>query len=210
MPLSDNIERPPRRPALRTLNQLEGIGGSSDPALLSEAAHETAAVLVGTGRSLQDPQVTTRLVQLVDELGIATLAELWADRPANSLPGALWRLYTLREWVRRDPVGAAGDYDAGMTSAEVAHAIAGSAEPPTPGAIQYLVDEILTGIFEDDFAVALERASAFCRVVSVGRAHRLDDADTGAAQQAARAAALLTTATDLSRCASLWRAGKLD
>ncbi len=208
--MSDSIERPPRRPALRTLNQLEALGGSSDPAQLSEAAHETAAVLVGTGRSLHDPQVTTRLVQLVDELGIATLAELWADRPANSLPGALWRLYTLREWVRRDPVGAARDYDAGRTSAEVAHAIAGSAEPPTPAAIQYLVDEILTGVFEDDFAVALERASAFCRVVSVGRAHRLDDADSGASQLAARAAALLTTAQDLSRCATLWRAGKLD
>lgn len=208
--MSSNEPRPPRRPALRTLAQLEGLGGSSDPAQLTEAAHETAAVLVGTGRASRDPVVTARLVNLVDELGIATLAELWADRPAPSLPGALWRLYTLREWVRRDPVGAARDYDAGRGSAEVAHAIAGSAEPPTPQAIQDLVDEILTGVFEDDFAVALERASAFCRVISIGRAHLLDDADSAAPGQANRAAALLTTAADLSRCAALWRLGKLD
>lgn len=208
--MPNDEHRPPRRPALRTLAQLEGLGGSSDPAMLAEAAHETAAVLVGTGRASQDPAVTVRLVNLVDELGIATLAELWADRPATSLPGALWRLYTLREWVRRDPAGAARDYDAGRISAEVAHVIAGSAEPPTPHAVQALVDEILTGVFEDDFAVALERAAAFCRVVSVGRAHLLDDADRGVTSQAARAAALLTTANDLSRCANLWRLGKLD
>lgn len=209
--MSENGSRPPRRPALRTSEQLEGFGaGSNDPAQLSEAAHETAVVLVGTGRSSRDPQVTERLVNLVDELGISTLAELWADRPASSLPGALWRLYTLREWVRRDPVGAARDYEAGRTSAEVAHVIAGSAEPPTPEAVRDLVDEILTGVFEDDFAVALERASAFCRVVSVGRAHRVDDRDSAASTLTDRAAALLVTATDLSRCASLWRAGKLD
>lgn len=63
-----------------------------DPAQLTEAAHETAAVLVGTGRAASDPDLTSRLVALVDELGLSTLAELWADRPARSLPGALWRL----------------------------------------------------------------------------------------------------------------------
>ncbi|NYJ75934.1 hypothetical protein [Allobranchiibius huperziae] len=208
--MSDNDSRPPRRPALRSSGELEAYAGSSDPAQLSEAAHETAAALVGTGRAAHDPQVTAKLVNLVDELGISTLAELWADRPATSLPGALWRLYTLREWVRRDPVGAARDYEAGRGSAEVAHAVAGSAEPPTPEALQQLTDQILAGVFEGDLAVALERASAFCRVVSVGRAHRVDDQDSAASTQTTRAAALLTTASDLSRCAALWRAGKLD
>ena len=208
--MSDNSSRPPRRPALRSSGELESYGGSSDPAELSEAAHDTAAALVGTGRAAHDPKVTARLVNLVEELGISTLAELWADRPATSLPGALWRLYTLREWVRRDPVGAARDYEAGRGSAEVAHAVAGSAEPPTPEAVQQMTDQILAGVFEGDLAVALERAAAFCRVVSVGRAHRVDDADSAASTQTTRAAALLTTAKDLSRCAALWRAGKLD
>ena len=208
--MSDNDSRPPRRPALRSSAELESYSGSSDPAVLSEAAHETAAALVGTGRAAHDPEVTAKLVNLVDELGLSTLAELWADRPATSLPGALWRLYTLREWVRRDPVGAARDYEAGRSSAEVAHAVAGSAEPPTPEAVQQLSDQILAGVFEGDLAVALERAAAFCRVVSVGRAHRVDDADVSASTQTTRAAALLTTAGDLSRCAALWRAGKLD
>ena len=58
-----------------------------------------------------------------------------------SLPGALWRLYALREWVRRDPAGAAADYAEGLPLAQVSHAIAGSAEPPTPDTLSALVDE---------------------------------------------------------------------
>ena len=67
---------------------MEAQGGTvPDPAEMAEVAHATAAVLVGTGRALGGPRVTTRLVALVDELGLSTLAELWADRPARSLPG---------------------------------------------------------------------------------------------------------------------------
>ena len=39
---------------------------------------------------------------LVDDIGLSTLADLWASRPARTLPGALWRLYLLREWMRGD------------------------------------------------------------------------------------------------------------
>ena len=49
------------------------------------------------------PQVTARLVTLVDDLGLSPVADLWSARPARSLPGALWPLYALREWVRRSP-----------------------------------------------------------------------------------------------------------
>lgn len=210
--MSDREPRPPRRPAFRSPTELAGYAGSPDPAEISQAAHDTAAALVGAGRSAHDPALTAKLVNLVDELGIATLAELWADRPATSLPGALWRLYTLREWVRRDPAGAARDYDAGRTSAEVSHAVAGSAEPPTPETVSLLADEILTGVFDGDLSIALDRAAAFCRVVSVGRVYLLDDTDDANELRARthRAAALLNTASDLTRCASLWRADKLD
>ena len=74
-----------------------------DPAEVTEVAHQTAAILVGTGRAAHDPEVTARLVTLVDDLGLSTVADLWSARPARSLPGALWRLYALREWVRRSP-----------------------------------------------------------------------------------------------------------
>jgi len=175
---------------------MDSRGGpeSLDPARVTEVAHETAAAIVRTGRAAHDPELTSKLVALVDDFGLSTLAELWADRPARSLPGALWRLYVLREWVRRDPVGASADY-------------------PGPVEIQELADAILTGVFEGDLAIALQRASSFCRVVAAGRAQRANDADANGVEAidpqwgstyTRRAASLLTTGDDLEACARLW------
>ena len=60
-------------------------------------------MLLGAGRAAHDPEVTARLVTLVDDLGLDTVAELWSGRPGRSLPGALWRLMRC-EMVRRNPV----------------------------------------------------------------------------------------------------------
>lgn len=194
--------------------QFDSQPGSLDPADVTEVAHQTAAVLLGEGRASDDPAVRARLVGLVDEIGLSTVAQLWAERPAVSLPGALWRLYVVREWVVRDPVGASRDYTEGLPLAQVSHVIAGSAEPPTPDALHELVDAILTGVFAGDVGVALERAAAFCEVVSIGRAHRADESDRideeRASAQTTSASALLTTASDLRRAAAAWRAGTLD
>jgi len=135
----------------------------------------------------------------------------------------------LREWVRRDPVGASADYTAGIRFADVPHVVAGVAEPPGPVEMQELTDAILTGVFDGDLAIALERASAFCRVVAAGRACRANDADANDADandayasdadgsdaetsdrlwgpvHTRRAASLLTTGDDLEACARLWR-----
>ncbi|NHN55494.1 hypothetical protein G9U51_06830 [Calidifontibacter sp. DB0510] len=206
-------DRRPRRPAPFTPRQLDSFESRLDPAQVSEVAHETAAVLVRTGRAAHDPELTRRLVNLVDELGMSTIAELWSSLPAVSLPGALWRLYVLREWVRRDPAGAVADYQSGRPYLDVSHAVAGAADPPSPEGLRDMGDAILTGAFEGDFAVALERAAAFCDVISVGRAHRADasdgHADQTASAQTFSAAALATTASDLRRCASSWRANTL-
>ena len=192
---------------------MDAQAGAPDPARVTEIAHETAAVIVGTGRAAHDHALTTRLVALVEELGLSTLAELWADRPARSLPGALWRLYALREWVQRDPVGASADYAAGIRFADVPHVVAGVAEPPGPAELQALTDAILTGVFEGDLAAALERAAAFCRVISAGRANLADDSDASdpvrSSAQTRRAASMQTTGEDLEVCARLWRKGDL-
>jgi len=205
----------PRRPAFFAPVSMDSRGGaeSLDPARVTEVAHETAAVIVRTGRAAHDPELTSRLVALVDDLGLSTIAELWADRPARTLPGALWRLYALREWVRRDPMGASADYAAGIRFADVPHVVAGVAEPPGPAELQELTDAILTGVFEGDLAIALQRASGFCRVVSAGRAQRANDAEgqdpLWGSAQTRRAASMLTTADDLDTCARLWRKGDL-
>ena len=205
----------PRRPAFFTPLSMDSRGGAAslDPARVTEVAHETAAVIVKTGRAAHDPALTAKLVALVEDLGLSTLAELWADRPARSLPGALWRLYALREWVCRDAVGASADYAAGIRFADVPHVIAGVAEPPGPKEMQALTDAILTGVFEGDLAIALERASSFCRVVAAGRAQRANDAEPNdplwGSAQTRRAASLLTTGDDLEACARLWRQDEL-
>jgi hypothetical protein len=210
----------PRRPAFFTPMSMDSRGGPSslDPARVTEVAHETAAVIVKTGRAAHDPGLTSKLVALVEDLGLSTIAELWADRPARSLPGALWRLYALREWVCRDAVGASADYAAGIRFADVPHVVAGVAEPAGTAELRKLTDAILTGVFDGDLAVALERASGFCRVVAAGRAERANDSDANGSAtqdplwgsaQTRRAASLLTTADDLEACARLWRKGDL-
>ena len=205
----------PRRPARYGPDALEAHGGTlPGPAEITEVAHQTAAILVGTGRAAHDPEVTSRLVTIVDDLGLSTVADLWSARPARSLPGALWRLYALREWVRRSPEQASREYAAGIRFTDVAHAVAGIAEPPRPEELQRVADQILAGVFEGDLAVALERAAAFCSVVAAGRAelaHDTDAVDPGAASDLTRSgAAMLTTGDDLRACARLWRLGELD
>lgn len=199
-----NEPRRPRRPSFQDPAALEALGRPSDPIAELHAAHETASALVHTGRAADDPQVTARLVALADEIGLATLADLWASRPARSLPGALWRLYLLREWVSTDPHGAAREYAAGVRFTEPNHAVAG-VEPPGPDEVRRVADEILRGVFAGDVAVAFERAAAFCHVVASGRA----DVTTGtrAVFQAVR---LQDMARDLSAAATLWRRNQLQ
>lgn len=205
----------PRRPVHFGPDALEAHGGTlPGPAEVTEVAHQTAAVLVGTGRAAHDPEVTSRLVAIVDDLGLSTLADLWAARPARSLPGALWRLYALREWVHRAPDEASREYAAGIRFSTVHHVVAGVAEPPGPEELRRLADEILTGVFSGDLAVALERAAAFCVIVAAGRADLADAHDSSdpslAADLTRRAAAIQATGEDLLACAALWRADDLD
>jgi len=200
----------PRRPVHFGPEAMEAHGGTTPgPAELTEIAHQTASVIVGTGRAAHDPDVTARLVALVDDLGLSTIADLWSGRPARSLPGVLWRLYVLREWVRRSPDAASREYAAGMRLADVSHVVAGVAVPPGPEEVQELADTILTGVFEADLGIALDRAAAFCAVVSAGRAALADDVEHSSAETE-RAARMLQTSHDLRASAALWRADDLS
>ena len=201
----------PRRPVHFGPEAMEEHGGlTPDPADLVEAAHQSAAVVVAAGR---DAESAERFVTLVDDVGLSTLAELWSERPARSLPGVLWRLYVIREWIRRNPAQASREYAAGMRFAEAHHAVAGSAEPPGPVEVGLVADEILRGVYSGNVATAFDRASAFCHVVASGRAELADGADVDdpevGTRQTIQAAAMQGTALDLQACARLWRAGEL-
>jgi hypothetical protein len=202
--------RPPRRPAFLGPAALNSLVGEPDPARRVEAAHATAEALVRYGRS-GDDALTARLVALTDEHGIDDVAMLWADRPADTLPGALWRLYALRAGIRRDPVDFSRGYDAGRGRAQVHEVVAGVAEPPGAQEVVGMADSVLAGAFAGDFAVALERAAAFCRVVSTGWALLADDdPDAERAQARTRQASdLLRTGQQLEVAAERWRDGLL-
>ncbi|MDQ0375141.1 hypothetical protein J2X26_003471 [Cellulomonas humilata] len=204
----------PRRPAMLDPAQAEELPGGYDPALRNEAAHTTAAALVHQGRANDDPEVVARLVSLVEREGLDVVAALWSDSPADSLPGALWRLYVLREWVRRDPATVADRYRLGVAAAPVHDVVAGVAEAPGPADVLAVADEVLSGVYTGDLDVALERAAAFGRVLATGAAFdadHLDDVDPSAAQRLTRgAASLVRTAEELEHAASLWRADRLE
>lgn len=193
----------PHRPVVRDPGVLESLGEGSDPVAELHAAHESAAVLLHAGRAAGDPEAVERLVAIVSDVGLSTLADLWSRRPARSLPGALWRLYALREWVAENPEEAARDYAAGIRFTEPNHVVAG-VEPTGPEEIRRVADQILRGAFTGDFAVALERAAAFAHVTAVGRA----DLAPGV-PELKRAERLQQAARDLDACARLWRADDL-
>ena len=206
------MERKHRRPAMLDEQTAERIVGDVDPALRSQAAHTTADVLVRRGRAgAEDPELLARLISLVDEEGLETIAELWAQSPPGTLPGALWRIYLMREWVRTDPHTVANRFRLGRERADVAGAIAGVVEPPGPKDVARLADAVLAGVYEGHLDVALDRAAAFFRVVATGAALDADvmEDDDLADRVTRRASALLRTAEELDHAADLWRAGRL-
>jgi hypothetical protein len=169
---------------------------------------------VHQGRASEDPELVARLVRLVEVEGLDAVAAMWADSPAGTLPGALWRLYVLREWVRRDPQTVAERYRLGVAAAPVHDAVAGVASPPGPDDVRAVADAVLSGVFAGDLAVALERGAAFCRVLATGAAFdadHLDHVDDRASLRMTRgASSLVRTADDLAEAAALWRADRLD
>lgn len=206
---------PPRRPARLEDAQAEAIVGAPDPAEASLLAHETAQALVDGGRGhADDPALLARLVTLMDTEGLETIAEMWASSPADTLPGTLWRLYLIREWVRRDPRHIVLNYRRGLEVAEVAGVIAGVADTPGPDDVRETADRILSGVFDGELDVALDRASSFLKVLAAGSAISADSLDATDAELATlvvqRAGALLNTADELEHAAAMARAGTLE
>ncbi len=192
----------------------EKLPGALDPALREEVAHTTARAVVHRARASEDPDVVARLVRLVESEGLDVVAALWADAAPATLPGALWRLYVLREWVRRDPQTVTLRYRLGVDAAPVQEAVAGVPRPPSPDDVRALADDVLSGVYAGDLGVALERAAAFCRILATGAAFDADAREVadpdGAVRMTRGAADLQRTAAELEHAAGMWRAGTLD
>ena len=193
----------------------EAFHAVHDPVNASRIAHETAAALLERVRAYPDPAVVARLVAYTDEHGIDTIAELWSGADARSLPGALWRVYLLRLSIRDDPYSASLLFGRGVEVLQsIDPVVAGAETPVGPTEIRELADQILRGVFAGDFAVALQRAAAYCRVSAAGCVSLADDAGPTAPERSDeltdRAVTFTRLANELGAAAELWRHDALD
>jgi hypothetical protein len=203
----DPVYRRPR-PRLLPSAEVEALAAAveaGEPFARIELAHATAAALVDAGRGEGGPD-TSRLVDLAETVGLDTLSELWRAAPADSLPGALWALYLLRTWTERQGDALARMYRAGRAYAPVDEVVAGVADDADPAAVRALAEAVLTGAYQGDFDVALERAASFFRVVATGR-RELAGADAAAETELADRNERCAEA--LQRAAAAWRDGTL-
>lgn len=215
----------PARPAQLDQAVADHLAGGMDPQQISELSHTSAASLLDRVHHSEDPQVVQRVLSLIDHEGIDVVAELWSRSEADSLPGILWRLYTLRTWMHRNRESISLLWRSGEPFDTAASAIVGIDQAPVASDIAKTADSILSGAFTGDFAVALERACVFCEVIASGLSREADrrgkesisqealGADSGdpkVASMLKTSRNLSGTAKDFKHGASLWRRGKLE
>jgi len=198
------------KPVRRSPDTFDRHFAAHDQAAANRVAHATASALLSRVRAEPTDEVVGRLLAYSDDHGIDAIAELWAQSPARTLPGTLWRLYLLQLMIHDDPATSALLYARGRERLESSDdLVAGAPAPAGPEELVALIDQILRGVFAGDFALALERASSFARVVAAGATALADDYDATEPERATgfttRAARLSTYADDLRAAAALWR-----
>lgn len=185
----------------------------------SELASSTAAAVLGAARGELDAQHATavdpaRLLDLSDAVGLDTLAQLWRDSAPDTLPGALWALYLLRAWCRANGEEVSRLWRAGRALAPADEVVAGVSDDADPQALEVLADAVLGGAYSGDFAIGLERAASFFRVVAAGRRAIAPDTAIALLTGVPDAQLVLAERNDrvaagLTRAAALWRVGRL-
>jgi 2,4-dienoyl-CoA reductase-like NADH-dependent reductase (Old Yellow Enzyme family) len=208
--MADGRARPHRPTPYADLTALIDAAGGSAPESRAEIAAATAAVLVRVGRepSADPREQNEKLVALADRIGLDTLAELWRDADPVSLPGALWALYLLRQWCRSSADEVGRLWRAGEPIAAADAVVAGVADYVDVDSVTRVADDVLSGAYRGDFAVALERAAALFRVIAAGR-RELAGADDRGAVERTLADRNERAAADLSSAARLWRSDAL-
>ncbi|WP_228281431.1 hypothetical protein [Brevibacterium pigmentatum] len=184
------------------LADLDSVGAVDDPVARSETSHATAALLLGDAHGNRDEAATRRFVELADDIGFEVIAEMWSAAPAVSAPGALWRLYALRQWIKSAPRELSEMFSDGQRRVTEGigydEILAGVELPAGPDEVAHAIDEILVGAFRGDVVIALLRAAAFVGICAAGT----DDRDTGTR--------LRQLSQDLSDAAVAHRRGGLD
>lgn len=178
-------------------------------------AHDTAWLLVGRGEAESDDDASRRetlakLNAFVDREGLDTLAELWSMADPVSLPGALWRLYQIRDQIHRRP-DVIGDVVArGIDALDtIDPVVVGASEPVTAEGVSAIIDEVLRGSFTGGLSEALLRASALARVIAAGLLHWPEPNDAAEHEAALKSLRWDVVAGELADCARREKTGQL-
>ncbi|WP_426937058.1 hypothetical protein ACQE2J_03205 [Brevibacterium sp. LE-L] len=154
------------------LADLDSVSASDDPVARSETSHATAALLLGDADGHRDEAATRRFVELADDIGFEVIAEMWSSAPAVSAPGALWRLYALRQWINTAPRELSEMFATGQRRVTegigLDEILAGVELPAGVDEVARAIDEILVGAFRGDVVIALLRAAAFVGICAEG------------------------------------------
>ena len=154
------------------LADLDAVGASDDPVARSQTSHATAALLLGDAAGNRDEAATKRFIELADDIGFEIIAEMWSTAPAVSAPGALWRLYALRQWITSAPRELSEMFADGQRRVTEGigydEILAGVELPAGPDEVARAIDEILAGAFSGDVVIALLRAAAFVGICAAG------------------------------------------
>jgi hypothetical protein len=116
-------------------------------------------------------------------------------------------MYLLRQWCHLQSDDVTRLWRAGAAVAAADAVVAGLDADGDADSLRRMIDDVLHGAYQGDFAVALERAAAVLRILATGRRETASGTDTDLQLQFAERND--RTAGDLTVAAAFWRAGQL-
>ena len=219
------------RPVLMEPAEAERYTGAEDTAATSALAHQSAQLLIGgyLGADTDTTLTAAGLRKVVSSHGVDVIGELWAISPAGTLPGALWRLLLLREWIERDPALVESRYATVVTINDAAAqarfeaALSQGQRVDSVAQVQAQLNELLLG----DASAGSQRAPSrrsqlyptlLASAALLERLSRASEQDSWITDEndplydvvTSRARALATTAAELREAATKAAVGKLD
>lgn len=219
------------RPVLMEPAEAERYTGAEDTAATSALAHQSAQLLIGgyLGADTDTTLTAAGLRKVVASRGVDVIGELWATSPAGTLPGALWRLLLLREWIERDPALVESRYATVVTINDAAAqarfeaALSQGQRVDSVAQVQAQLNELLLG----DASAGSQRAPSrrsqlyptlLASAALLERLSRASEQDSWITDEndplydvvTSRARALATTAAELREAATKAAVGKLD
>lgn len=188
----------PRRPAILEQPEAELIEGDHDTAESSELAHDTAQAVIGQADA--PAELITRIRTAIDEEGLDSVAGLWSRSPAATLPGTLWRLYLLLDWIERAPDTVTARYRDGDPG-----------DVPEPQALAQDLADLFAGHSPERIRTITARASELFAVLARGvAAHRKAAEAQATIPEDASSQGLEATALALRHAAELAGRGMLN